>query len=390
MKFSPNLGDGLLSECLEQALIDNGADTDTWSVDLAARTAYGDGAQARALQMRVLGSFPDPVRKLAVRAPLAIQGRRSWMPHYLQSLDGAQCAIIGGGNLIADLDLNFPTKLSLALTAAAWCKLPVFIYGCGVSSHWSRQGRSLLRNAVRRGNIRRVWVRDERSRRIWNDLIGRDTALEADTVRDPGLLASQRYDIRPNPFARSEPVIGLNLTSPLAVRYHAGNAPGEAALTQWYIALARSLLDRGYRLSVFSNGSPEDREFTRSLHLPLMRLDKLGHISFPVVDTPAELTRLIASCAGIVAFRMHAIIAAFSCGVPFLALSWDPKLESFVHSVNRADWLCAPVLTSSTEAGDQLARAIAQGIAPGERAKVADQTRQGVALLMDEISRAIG
>ena len=390
VKFSPNLGDGLLSECLEQALIDGGADADTWSVDLAARTAYGEGAEGRALKMRVLGTFPDPVRKLAVRAPLAIQGRRFWMPHYVRSLEGAQCAVIGGGNLIADLDLNFPTKLSLALAAAAWRDLPVFIYGCGVSSGWSRQGLTILKSAVRRGNIRRVWVRDERSRLIWNDLIGHDTSLPADTVRDPGLLASTRYDIRPNPFARSEPLIGLNLTSPLAVRYHASHAPGEAELTEWYVALARSLLARGYRLAVFSNGSPEDREYTRSLHAPLMQLDKLGRVSFPVIDTPAELTRLIASCTGIAAFRMHAIIAAYSCGVPFLALSWDPKLESFVRSVDRGDWLCTPVRTSSHNAGDQLIRAMDQGIAPGERARIADQTRQGVSDLLAEINRAIG
>ncbi|CCA94044.1 MULTISPECIES: polysaccharide pyruvyl transferase family protein [unclassified Novosphingobium] len=390
VKFSPNLGDGLLSECLEQALIDAGASADTWSIDLAARTAYGEGAEGRALKMRVLGTFPDPVRKLAVRAPLAIQGRRSWMPHYLRSLEGAQCAVIGGGNLIADLDLNFPTKLSLALAAAAWRNLPVFIYGCGVSSGWSRQGLTLMKAAVRRGNIRKVWVRDERSRRIWNELIGHDTTLAADTVRDPGLLASSRYAIRTRPFARSEPLIGLNLTSPLAVRYHASHAPGEAELTEWYVELARSLLDRGYRLAVFSNGSPEDREYTCRLHAPLMRLDKLGRVSFPVIDTPAELTRLIAGCAGIAAFRMHAIIAAYSCGVPFLALSWDPKLESFVRSVNRADWLCPPVRTSSKDAGEQLIKAMDQGIAPGERARVAGQTRQGVSDLLAEIYRAIG
>ena len=35
VKYSPNLGDGLLSECLEKALIALGASGDTWSIDLS-------------------------------------------------------------------------------------------------------------------------------------------------------------------------------------------------------------------------------------------------------------------------------------------------------------------------------------------------------------------
>lgn len=385
VKYSPNLGDGLLSECLERALIDCGADPDTWSIDLAARTSYGTGGQARALQMQLLGSLPRSVRSIAVRAPLALQSRRLWAPHYARSLEGAECVVLGGGNLIADLDLNFPTKISLALSAASWRRLPVFIYGCGVSEGWSPQGRALLEGALRQGAVRKVWVRDERSRTIWDDLVGNSAGIKAQLVRDPGLLAAERYEIVKEEARGGAKPIGLNLTSPLAVRYHSRKAPPASELDRWYIDVARILVGRGFRLSVFSNGSPEDREYARKLRPRLEALQPRGRISFPELASPAALTALIAECGAIAAFRMHAIIAAYSCGIPFLALSWDPKLESFVRSVNLSDRLCAPVIKSPSAAVRKLIDAIERGVISSERATVIAETRRGIEDLYSEI-----
>jgi polysaccharide pyruvyl transferase WcaK-like protein len=389
VKFSPNLGDGLLSECLEHALIECGADRDTRSIDLAGRTAYTVGSPARALQLQILDSLPRSVRSIAVRAPLAIQSRRRWAPHYAHALADAECVVIGGGNLLADLDLNFPTKISLALAAASWRRLPVFIYGCGVSGGWSRQGRFLLERAVKLGTIRKVWLRDERSRQIWNDLIGSETGLEAALVRDPGLLASERYPMARKRRQTNTPVIGLNLTSPHAVRYHSDAALPPARLDRWYIDFAHALLGKGYRLAVFCNGSPEDREYTKRLRPRLEALEPLGRITFPDARRPAQLSALIAGCEAIAAFRMHAIIAAYSLGVPFLALPWDPKLDSFVHSVGKSHWLCAPANTPARDAAQRLIGAIEQGVRPLERASVIAETKRGVAELYKEIVGAL-
>lgn len=385
VKYSPNLGDGLLSECLERALIDCGADPDTWSIDLAARTSYGAGSQARALQMQLLDSLPRSVRSIAVRAPLALQSRRLWAPHYARSLEGAECVVLGGGNLIADLDLNFPTKISLALSAASWRRLPVFIYGCGVSEDWSPQGRALLEGALRRGAVRKVWVRDERSRTIWDDLVGNNAGIKAQLVRDPGLLAAERYEIAKRDTHRSARPIGLNLMSPLAVRYHSRKAPSASELDSWYLDFARILLEKGFFLAVFSNGSPEDREYARKLRPRLEALLPRGRISFPEPDSPAALTALIAECGAIAAFRMHAIIAAYSCGISFLALSWDAKLESFVRSVNLPDRLFAPVVGSPSAAVRKLIHATEQGVSSNERAAVLAEARRGVEDLYSEI-----
>ncbi|MCJ2180011.1 polysaccharide pyruvyl transferase family protein [Novosphingobium album (ex Hu et al. 2023)] len=387
VKYSPNLGDGLLSECLEQALIDCGTAPDTWSVDLAGRTAYGAGSASRSAQMRVLDACPARLRGLAVRAPLAIQSRRVWRPHYQRALNDADCVVIGGGNLLTDLDLNFPTKIGLVVKEAARRGLPVFLHGCGAAGNWTSHARGLLEKALRYGAIRGVSVRDERSQRIWNDLAGTAFGLEATLVRDPGLLAAQRYRVMPGRRASGPPVVGINVTSQLALRYHAEDAPDAASLDAWYIDLARALIARGNRVTVFTNGSPEDRACMQKMRPALRALGNA--VSFAAPRTPEQLVHLIARLDALAAFRMHAVIAAYACSVPFLALVWDPKLDAFVRSVGREDWLCRPVRTPGEAAAELLLDAMHCPVPDHERDLAVAEAHKGVATLQAALSRAL-
>lgn len=388
VKYSPNLGDGLLSECLEQALIAGGADPGTHSLDLAARTQYSDGSENRSAKLRVLEALPALVRPVAVRLPLAVASMRTWQPHYRKGLQGADCAVIGGGNLLADLDLNFPTKLSLAIHEAAWRCVPAFIYGCGVSSGWSRKGLSLMHNALATGAVRGVFVRDERSRKLWDTMFGTRHNLAAQVVRDPGLLACETYP----ETAPSAGLIGLNITSQLAVKYHSADAPSPAQLEDFYVDFAQATLEQGKSLAIFTNGSPEDRAALSALKPRFAALDGATCIAYPDATTPAQLVAIVGALEGLVAFRMHAIIAAYSCNVPFVALSWDPKLDSFAESVGRSDWLARVTQHSGAQAATMLAGSLGGrlGDNDGQRTQVIAQARQDVGKLYAAIVQALG
>lgn len=391
VKYSPNLGDGLLSECLEQALIDCGAHADTRSVDLAGRKAYGPGPAQRGALIRSLHMLPPPVRQLSVRLPLAIQSRRRWQPHYSAALLGAECVVIGGGNLIVDLDLNFPTKIALAIRTAEQCGLPAFIYGCGMSSGWSREGHARMRRALERGVLRGVFLRDERSRLLWNAEFGDAHGLPALVVPDPGLLASYRYEsgMKALPDYTGRSVIGLNITSPVAVRYHSSQPVETGGLERWYCDLAQELAIAGHEVRLFTNGSPEDRACALRVRAALQSSAWSERFSHAQPETPAALATLIGGFQGLVAFRMHAVIASYSYRVPFVALQWDSKLESFVQSVARGDWLIDPFNTSPQAAGALLGRAMACGIEEEAHAAVMERARAGVAMLHAEIVQAV-
>lgn len=385
VKFSPNLGDGLLSECLEAALVEHGADPATSSVDLAARTAYGQGLAGRGLVMAVLEAMPGPLRQRVVRLPLAIQARRRWRPYYARGLAGAEAVAIGGGNLFSDHDLNFPTKLSLAFAEAARLGLPTAIFACGMASDWSAEGLRRVRQALAAWPPCAVFLRDDASKARWDALLAPTAGREAVVVRDPGLLASSVY---PQP-ARSRggrPRIGIGLMSHVAIRYHAEARLSAAALGRWYVDLARALVAGGAKVTAFTNGAPEDVAAAEALRGELLALP--GAIRLVTPRTPAELAGTIAACDALAAYRMHAVIAAYSYGLPALALAWDQKLAAFMRSVGQADLHRDPAELPASEAAKILLAAAERATDAAGHDAVIAEARRDVGLLYAALTGA--
>lgn len=375
-RFSPNLGDGLLAECLEHRLVELGADPDTRSIDLAARTGHGSALPGRGALLATLAALPGPVRRMAIRVPLALLGWKSWRPHYRAGLDGADAVVIGGGNLLADLDLNFPTKLSLALEEARRRGLPVAIHACGMSRGWSQAGLRMVGQALARADLRAVFLRDAASCDAWNELLAPWAGMRAEAVRDPGLLASRVFPQPARPPG-GRPVAGIGVTSAVAIRYHSDRAPDEDRLEQWFLDLAQGLIGAGHEVRAFTNGSPEDRACLDRL---APRLAALG-VRILAPDTPAGLCAAIAGLDVLVAFRLHALIAAHSYGVPTVGLRWDPKLDAFMESVGRETFLL-DVTEAAPAEGLRLAILARQaGLPPGEPGRLIDETAADVARL---------
>lgn len=385
VKYSPNLGDGLLSECLEHALVELGADPRSHSIDLAAREQFGDVMAGRGAIMKALDMMPGPLRKLAVRAPLALHARMKWQPHYAAGLEGADAVVVGGGNLLADLDLNFPTKLSLAVDQAAERGLPLAIYGCGMSSGWSKTALKWCRRSFAQSNVKAVFLRDAASKAIWDELMGDATGHEAQIVRDPGLLATYRYPA-PARTSGERPVAGLNIMSPIAIRYHATGAPTQERLTKWYLDVARLLVAEGYEVHAFTNGSPEDRDYFSELQPQLRAIAMERDIAFLDQRDPTGLCAHLAGFDALIAYRMHAVIGAYSYRVPTVALRWDRKLDSFMQSVGLEDWMLDVATGSPEDCVALLQQAQAQGISPERHAEVLTEARDGVAQLWPKLT----
>lgn len=385
VKYSPNLGDGLLSECLENALIEEGADPTTTSVDLAARRQYGDEMAGRGAIMAVLESLPPALRHSAIRMLLPIHGGIKWRPHYAAALDNATGVVLGGGNLLSDLDLNFPTKLGLAVEEAARRNLPVAIYGCGMAAHWSKTGLKWARKSFANPVVKAVFVRDIDSKNLWDDLMAPHTGHTAQVVRDPGLLAKKCYAL-PSKERSDRPVAGLNIISHIALRYHSDSAPTLERLGSWYEGVARLLIAKGFRVHAFTNGSPEDRQYAASLRDRLKALGTQDDIIFLTQTTPEELCRHINGFDVLIAFRMHAIIAAYSLGVPAIALKWDRKLTSFMNSVEQSHREVDVAQVSPEDCAELAALARDEGLPEAKRQSVLAEAQDDVGRLYSVFS----
>lgn len=370
VKFSPNLGDGILSESLEHALLELGFDEQgTYSVDLAARTEYGPGSTARSLLLNVLSKMPPLVRQAAIRLPLKVMVRRRWRPHYRRHLEGADAMVVGGGNLFSDMDLNFPSKIAAALHLAAQQRLPTAIYGVGVAGGWSRTGLSIMRQALAQARPCYISVRDEASKRKFDEMFAAAAGRSAEIVRDPGLLIS-RYVERP-PRPAGPPPIGLCIMSPISVNYHSSVNTSGSELSDWYVALCERLRGEGRSFLAFTNGSPEDVQF---LDLIAERLRGAcgGAFARRSVADPTELAQLVAGLGVLIGHRMHALIAGYSFGVPIFALKWDRKVDAFMESIG-AETFIAP---ATSDALERVASAVHDLL--GSTPQVTPESRAGI------------
>ena len=360
VKYSPNLGDGLLAECLERELAD--CETEATTLDLAGRLDYGDGlGRHRRSALAILDKSPPVLRRLMVRAALGQMIDKRLRPLWGQALAHADAVVIGGGNLFADQDLNFPLKVSAALGEAAAAGLPVGIFGVGVSSDWSEPGRRLFADALRQSRLSYVAVRDDRSRQSWIRGL-RATGVKLPILcRDPGVLAALHFP-RAAPIERATQV-ALGITDPLALRYHAaGTAVKESSLTDWFAEVVNRFVGRDYEVLLFTNGSPEDRAYLARI-APRLIASAPGRVSLtPAFRRPSELAVFISSVDLVLAHRLHANIAAFAYGVPHIGFVWDPKLDAFFETTGRSNFIATACLDSPDDILNLAARALSEGI----------------------------
>lgn len=346
VKYSANLGDGLLSECLEGALAAAGPDITVVSIDLAGRTAFTSGSGLRGTVLKTLERMPAWLRQPLMYTVLSTMVKTRLRSFYAEGLKGVDAVVLGGGNLIADSDLNFPIKIHAALAEAARRDLPVAVFGVGVTRNWTRIGAGLFERAFARVRLVDVTVRDARSQSVWNDLLADTPILPAGLACDPGLLAASRYGERA-PDGPAKPV-GFCITDPLLLRYHAESSVVGTDLTGWYRDAALALVESGREVVLFTNGSPEDRAFLDTIALALTERSGGRIRRADDFATPGDLVRFIGGCSLIVAHRMHACIAAYALGIPTIGLAWDVKLDSFFALSERSDYMVAPAQAAPT------------------------------------------
>ncbi len=383
VKYSPNLGDGLLAECLEAELAANGPDIRTVAIDLAGRTAYGDGMRHRRAVLSLLEAAPGGLRQVGVGMALGLTVQRKLRPRWRELLRGVDALVLGGGNLLADADLNFPMKIEGALSEAAAAGIPLGIYGIGVSDNWSPKGQALFERAMTMARPIHVAVRDPLSKAIWDRRLGPVGVPWAQVCPDPAVLAAIHFPAAQK--APSSPRVGLGITNPIALRYHAADVTvRDEEMAAWMGELVQAMAAKGWNVVLFTNGSPEDRDYLAKIAPRLQAVAGNASVA-PGFSQPGELAAFISGLDLVMAHRMHACIAAYAYAKPHIGFAWDTKLQSFFDSVGRGEFVVEAGRTATGDIMRLAERALREGVDDAIHAACVRDTRRGIARLVDAL-----
>lgn len=330
--YSPNLGDGLIAECLTRSIGAASPNTEVEWLDIAGRTGFSmPSGQLRTRVLNLLTRLPPWLSQRVAEQLVKLQIRKHLDPLIPQALDGAEVIVLGGGQLFSDANLNFPLKIGHLVAAAEARNISISIHAVGVSATWSARGRELFRKCLASPNLCYISVRDDTSaqnlRAHYQDL-GIVPPVAIDVFPDPGLLANE-LDFPQSNIADDTPQVAIGVTHPAALRTHAADraVSDVGTAVKEYLALASALQRRGASVYFFTNGAGEDEEMLDIVAAALTPSARITRV--PRAQTPKDLVGFIADMDAIASYRLHACIAAHANGCLAVGFRWDPKIDAY-------------------------------------------------------------
>ena len=330
--YSPNLGDGVIYENIRQLLLERIPGAQVSALDIAGRD---DFSVATVSKKSLINKVPKLLQPSAVCVYFGLQYVLRWRRKWIERLTGADLVMIGGGQLLLDVHLNFPVKLFLlsCVLKAMGKSGKVAVFGVGVSPSMSAAGTWLLRRTW--CNLAPVYVstRDSASAENLQRILARP--LEVRVTPDPGIYSQQTFaDFLPQRCRGN--ILGICISSPLELNQADMEKQDYGQrISAYFLELARQASASGYQVHLFTNGAPEDEA------LKDMLAADLGPglvLNLPRPTLPAQLVANISRCDSIIAHRLHANIVAYSLDIPSIGLSWDSKVRSFFSLTGRDDF----------------------------------------------------
>lgn len=379
--FSDNLGDYLIYHCLKAEILRLAPGTSVVPVDLSGRVSFDeDNYSTRKRNSSLLAKMPTWMRPLFPFIKFGLVDRSRLRQAYASQLDTATHCIIGGGNIFADLNLNFPVKLAIAFRLLRSKKIPIHVHAVGVSENWSFLGRAMIKSSLRRARIRSLSVRDQESYENVR-LNGLYPINKVSVVRDPGLLASKNFPNERNP---KKGRVGLNVISMEAIRLDS-NRKIKISTMEIFVELTINLIRSGFKPILFTNGSVDDEELKGQV---VRHLNNAGFSGYEVAARPkivGDLIDVICSCESVISFRLHANIICYSYGIPSVGVSWDKKVESFFKSVGRDRFCLDANEVTANDLLAKLSQSISSEITDLERFSVIEQAQTQIEAMITDM-----
>ncbi|NLW08026.1 MAG: polysaccharide pyruvyl transferase CsaB [Clostridia bacterium] len=271
-------------------------------------------------------------------AALGVEAVNRWQPAAVaEAIRQADLFISGGGSLFQDV--TGPKSLCYyagLITLARTLGKPAMCYAQGLGPlkrSWSRRLAAKVLDGMQL-----ITLRDSESRQLLVELGVNKPPVYV--TADPVLgLEPETMDLQPGldrwrQFELSGPVVGISVRS----------WPVAATFWQELAAAADGLVAGGWQVVFLPFQFPADveacRQVARLMHQPSLVIRE--KMSLPTIMA------IIGKLQFLIGMRLHALILAAVMGVPFMALSYDPKVAAFARSMEQALLVSLSGVTASS------------------------------------------
>lgn len=275
------------------------------------RRALASEAKTKDAELLVLSNDPAATQRLHPGVQAA--NRWKWR-EAISALRGTDLFILGGGSLLQDAtSARSIIWYALMAVLARRQSRRVLWWGQGIGPLNSGISRTLVCAIANQADA--LTVRDESSEKLLKDIGAKGSTT---VVADPAFALEPQTTA---PITRPSCTFALRRWKDDRL----GQILGEGDVAAW----------AGADPLMIPMHLPEDDEYMRAI---------LGE-SFPRFDwresgaTVAETLGRFSQSQLVVAMRLHALIFAARCAVPFVAISYDPKVDALAKSAGQEDAL---------------------------------------------------
>lgn len=338
--YSSNVGDGIIFDSLEYLFGLKGVQL--IPCDLSGRQGWliDDREQApkpvdmfRKMMGMTLKSS-KLLRRMYSAAHWFAFGRREVSARWENVIASSDAVLIGGGQLLTDINFGFPLKIFEVARIAKAHQKPLVFFGCGVGSNgWGYIAKKMYGYSL--GYASYVSCRDYLSSEVIKRYY---PEMNIHVHPDPAFVFGEISYPRTGGDAIEPPVIGFNFQSSAHFRQFVPELKqlSEGDYESFWVSVIRAAESEGYCPVIFSNGDPLDYRVSESVFGRLVNLGaRVKLLRRPT--RPSDLYGDICSMDCVVTTRMHAGIAAHALRRPIATFAWDKKVESVWAAVGKPE-----------------------------------------------------
>lgn len=265
-----------------------------------------------------------------------------------QAIKQADGLISGGGSLLQDqTGIRSIPYYAGVIKLAQWLGKPTFVYAQGMGPFNRMISRWIVKHVLNR--VDAITVRDESSQKLLKSVgvtkeitIVPDPVLGLDVTRFENNWVNQQpfmtgamghIDVAPHPNAGDDP---MNKTSELTP-YPANRTEFiTVSVRDWpspipYLQLIAGGLDQLAKLGYQIVFVPMHGEFDKATSQKTASLMQEKSYIAPADLSIEEKVSIIGESELLIGMRLHSLVFAAANHVPFIALSYDPKIDAFAE-----------------------------------------------------------